>query len=97
MGHAASATAALAAGDLSAARDAGELAWQHLSAAQPQMAAVQRAFNTVEVALAEGDLLLARRFADEAVSLGTGIPSCGSAVGPGSGRDCGRQPRSIGL
>jgi DNA-binding CsgD family transcriptional regulator len=62
----------LAAGDLSAARDAGELAWQHLSAAQPQMAAVQRAFNTVEVALAEGDLVLARRFADEAVSLGTG-------------------------
>jgi predicted ATPase/class 3 adenylate cyclase/DNA-binding CsgD family transcriptional regulator len=72
MGHAASATAALAAGDVSAARDAGELAWQHLSVAQPQMAAVQRAFNTVEVARAEGDLALARRFADEAVSVGTG-------------------------
>ena len=72
MGHAASATAALAAGDVSAARDAGELAWQHLSVAQPQMATVQRAFNTVEVALAEGDLVLARRLADEAVSVGTG-------------------------
>ena len=72
MGHAASATAALAAGDVSAAHDASELAWQHLSVAQPQMAAVQRAFNTVEVALAEGDLVLARRFADEAVSVGTG-------------------------
>ena len=36
------------------------------------MATVQRAFNTVEVALAEGDLVLARRFADEAVSVGTG-------------------------
>jgi predicted ATPase/class 3 adenylate cyclase/DNA-binding CsgD family transcriptional regulator len=72
MGHAASAAAALAAGDVSAARDAGELVWQHLSVAQPQMATVQRAFNTVEVALAEGDLVLARRWADEAVSAGTG-------------------------
>jgi DNA-binding CsgD family transcriptional regulator len=36
------------------------------------MATVQRAFNTVEVALAEGDLVLARRLADEAVSVGTG-------------------------
>jgi DNA-binding CsgD family transcriptional regulator len=72
MGHAASAAAALAAGDVSAARAAGELVWQCLSAAQPQVAAVQRAFNTVEVALADGDLVPARRLVDDAVSVGTG-------------------------
>jgi predicted ATPase/class 3 adenylate cyclase/DNA-binding CsgD family transcriptional regulator len=72
MGHAASATAALAAGDVRVAHDASERAWQCVRVVQPQMAAVQRAFNTVEVALADGDLVLARRFADEAVSLGTG-------------------------
>jgi hypothetical protein len=48
------------------------LVWQHLSVAQPQMAAMQRAFNPVEVALADGDLVLARRLADAAVSVGTG-------------------------
>jgi predicted ATPase/class 3 adenylate cyclase/DNA-binding CsgD family transcriptional regulator len=72
MGHAAAATAALAAGDVSAARDASERAWQLLSVAQPQMAVAQRAFNTIEVALAEGDLAQARRLADEAVSVATG-------------------------
>ena len=72
MGHAASATAALAAGDVSAAHDASDRAWQHLRVAQPQMAAAQRGFNAVEVALAEGDLVLARRLADEAVSVATG-------------------------
>ena len=72
MGYAASAAAALAAGDVSAARAAGELVWQCLSAAQPQVATVQRAFNTVEVALADGDLVLARRLVDDAVSVGTG-------------------------
>ena len=72
MGHAALAAAALAAGDVSAARDASERAWQHLSVAQPEMAAAQRAFNTVEVALAEGDLVLARGLADDAVSVATG-------------------------
>jgi DNA-binding CsgD family transcriptional regulator len=72
MGHAASATAALAAGDVSAARAAGELVWQRLSAAQPQVAVVQRAFNTVEVALADGDLVQACKLADAAVSVGTG-------------------------
>lgn len=72
MGHAAVAQAALAAGDVSAAHDASERAWQLLSVAQPEMAAVQRAFNTVEVALAEGALERARRLADEAVSVATG-------------------------
>ena len=33
---------------------------------------MQRAFNTVEVALADGDLVLARRLVDDAVSVGTG-------------------------
>jgi predicted ATPase/class 3 adenylate cyclase/DNA-binding NarL/FixJ family response regulator len=72
MGHAAAATAALAAGDVSAAHDASKRAWQLLSVVQPQMAAAQRAFNAVEVALAEGDLVLAHRLADEAVSVATG-------------------------
>jgi predicted ATPase/class 3 adenylate cyclase/DNA-binding CsgD family transcriptional regulator len=72
MGDAAAATAALAAGDVSAAHDASERAWQILSVAQPQMAAAQRAFNAVEVALAEGDLVLARRWADEALSVASG-------------------------
>jgi DNA-binding CsgD family transcriptional regulator len=72
MGHAAAAQAALAAGDIGAAHDASERAWQLLSVAQPEMAAAQRAFNAVEVALAEGDLARARRLADEAVSVATG-------------------------
>jgi hypothetical protein len=69
MGQVASAVAALAAlaaGDVSAAHDASERAWQYIALAQPQMAVAQRAFCSVEVALAEGDLVLARRWADEA-------------------------------
>jgi DNA-binding CsgD family transcriptional regulator/tetratricopeptide (TPR) repeat protein len=72
MGHAAAALAALAADDVSAAREASDRAWQLLSLGQPEMAAVQRAFNTVEVALAEGDLVQARDLADEAVAVATG-------------------------
>ena len=72
MGHAAAALAALAAGDVGAAHDASERAWQLLRVAQPEMASVQRAFNAVEVALAEGDLAQARRVTDEAVSVATG-------------------------
>jgi predicted ATPase/class 3 adenylate cyclase/DNA-binding CsgD family transcriptional regulator len=72
MGYAAAAQAALAAGDVGAAHDASERAWQLLSVAQPEMASAQRAFNAVEVALAEGDLAQARRLADEAVSAATG-------------------------
>jgi predicted ATPase/class 3 adenylate cyclase/DNA-binding CsgD family transcriptional regulator len=70
--HAAVALAALAAGDLGAARDASERAWELLSLGQPEMAAAQRAFNAVEVALAEGDLARARRLGDEAVSMAKG-------------------------
>ncbi|HTQ20004.1 LuxR C-terminal-related transcriptional regulator, partial [Mycobacterium sp.] len=72
QGNAAAALAALAAGDVGAARDASERAWQFLSVAQPEMAAAQRAFNTVEVALAEGDLARARCLGDEAVSMAKG-------------------------
>jgi predicted ATPase/class 3 adenylate cyclase/DNA-binding CsgD family transcriptional regulator len=72
MGQVASAVAALAAGDVSAAHDASERAWQYIALAQPQMAVAQRAFCSVEVALAEGDLMLARRWADEAIALASG-------------------------
>jgi predicted ATPase/class 3 adenylate cyclase/DNA-binding CsgD family transcriptional regulator len=72
MGNVAAAAAALAAGDVSAAHDASERAWQHIGLVQPQMAVAQRAFNTFEVALAEGDVVLARRLADEAVSVAAG-------------------------
>ena len=72
MGNAASAAATLAAGDVSAAHDASERAYQHFCVSQPQIATVQRAFNSVEVALAENDLVLARRLSDDATSVATG-------------------------
>lgn len=56
----------LGAGDVSVAHDASERAWQCLSVARPQVAVAQHAFNAI--ALAEGDLVLARCLADEAVS-----------------------------
>jgi DNA-binding NarL/FixJ family response regulator len=62
--------AALAAGDAATALDACEAAWQHLSAL-PATAAVQRA-NIAQAALAGGDLMAARRWADDAVSTATG-------------------------
>jgi predicted ATPase/DNA-binding CsgD family transcriptional regulator len=69
-GYAALAVAALAAGDVATLRDATE-AGPHLSAL-PQTAAVQRALSA-EVALLGGDLLAARRWADEAVTTSTGF------------------------
>jgi predicted ATPase/class 3 adenylate cyclase/DNA-binding CsgD family transcriptional regulator len=66
------ALAALAAGDVAAAHAASEAVWQRLSVAQPQLAAAQRGFNATEVALANGDLIAARRWADEAVAVATG-------------------------
>jgi predicted ATPase/class 3 adenylate cyclase/DNA-binding CsgD family transcriptional regulator len=72
MGHVASAMAALAAGDVSAAHDASEQATEYIALAQPQMAVAQRGFSSVEVALAEGDLVLARRWADEAIAVASG-------------------------
>ena len=65
QGYAALAGAALAAGDAATLRDACE-AWPDLSAV-PQYAAVQRTFNA-GAALAGGDLVAGRRWADEAVT-----------------------------
>ncbi len=64
------AVAALAAGDLETAQGATEKAWQHISVL-PAMAAVVRAYGA-QTALAGGDLLAARRWADDAVTTTTG-------------------------
>jgi predicted ATPase/class 3 adenylate cyclase/DNA-binding NarL/FixJ family response regulator len=64
--YAALANAALAAGDAATAHDATEAAWQHVSAL-PAHAAAQR-FMSAQAALAAGDLLAARRWADAAVA-----------------------------
>jgi predicted ATPase/class 3 adenylate cyclase/DNA-binding CsgD family transcriptional regulator len=68
-GYAALAAAALAAGDAATARDAIEAS--PLMSALPQTAAVQRVFNAW-AALAGGDLVAARRWADDAVSTAIG-------------------------
>jgi predicted ATPase/class 3 adenylate cyclase/DNA-binding CsgD family transcriptional regulator len=70
-GYAALGVVALAAGDFSAAQDAGEAACQYMSLAQPQMAAAHRAFMA-QAALAGGDLATAHRWADDAASPTTG-------------------------
>jgi predicted ATPase/class 3 adenylate cyclase/DNA-binding CsgD family transcriptional regulator len=62
--------AALAAGDVALARDAREASWRHHSV-QPGVAAAGRAYNA-RAALAGGDLVVARRWADEAVATATG-------------------------
>jgi predicted ATPase/class 3 adenylate cyclase/DNA-binding CsgD family transcriptional regulator len=64
------AAAALAAGDAATAQEASEKAWQHWSVL-PAHAAVLRIYS-VQAALAGGDLVAARRGADEAVSTVTG-------------------------
>jgi DNA-binding CsgD family transcriptional regulator len=69
MGYVALVSAALAAGDVATLRDATK-AWPHLSAL-PQTGAVQRVYSAL-AALAGGDLVKARRWADEAVTSTTG-------------------------
>ena len=72
LGHSVSSLAALADGDVFAAQKASEV---HLAApwpVQPQLAVVQRAFNGAVVALIQGDLATARRWADESIALATG-------------------------
>jgi predicted ATPase/class 3 adenylate cyclase/DNA-binding CsgD family transcriptional regulator len=69
IAYAALAGAALAAGDAATAQDAIE-AWPHLSAL-PQTEATRRAISAL-AALAGGDLLAARCWADEAVTSTTG-------------------------
>jgi predicted ATPase/class 3 adenylate cyclase/DNA-binding CsgD family transcriptional regulator len=64
------ASAALAAGDVSTAQAAAEAAWPHMSSL-PRPAAIQRVI-AARAALAAGDLVAARRWADDAVSLTTG-------------------------
>jgi DNA-binding CsgD family transcriptional regulator len=64
------ATVALAVGDVATALDAGEAAWQHMSVV-PAHAMVGRVFGA-QAALAGGDLVAARRWADEAVTTATG-------------------------
>lgn len=72
MGQAALAAAALAAGHIGPARQASDRAWQLLEVVLSDGAKAQRAFNAVEVALAEGDTVLARRLANDAVAVATG-------------------------
>jgi predicted ATPase/class 3 adenylate cyclase/DNA-binding CsgD family transcriptional regulator len=69
LGCAALAGAALAAGDAATARDAIE-AWPQLSSV-PQYAGSQRVLGAL-AALARGDLVTARRWADEAITTTTG-------------------------
>ena len=69
-GYAALAFAALAAGDVATALDASEAAWRHYSVL-PLTAVLGRVVNA-EAALAGGDLVVARRWADEAVTTATG-------------------------
>jgi DNA-binding CsgD family transcriptional regulator/class 3 adenylate cyclase len=64
------AAAALAAGDAATALDSTEAAGQHMSA-PPQTAAAGRLYKA-QAALAGGDLVAARRWADDAVSTTTG-------------------------
>ena len=70
VAYAGLAVAALAAGDVATALDASEAAWQHVSVL-PAAAAVQRVFNA-EAALADGDLVAARGWAEDAVTTTTG-------------------------
>jgi predicted ATPase/class 3 adenylate cyclase/DNA-binding CsgD family transcriptional regulator len=72
MGYAALANVAMAAGDVEAAEDANQAAWQHFSATHPQFAVAERAFVGTEVALAGGDLVSARGWADDAASVAMG-------------------------
>jgi predicted ATPase/DNA-binding CsgD family transcriptional regulator len=71
FGHLVFSYAALAAGDVAAAREESTAAMQHL-AIQSQLAVVQRAFNGAVAALADDDLVTARRWTDEAIALARG-------------------------
>ncbi len=64
------ATASLAADDVAAAQEASEKAWRHRSV-QPATAAIGR-IGGAQAALAGGDLIAARRWADDAVATATG-------------------------
>ncbi len=70
VAHGALAVAALSAGDLETAQGASEVAWQHYSVL-PTTAVLGRVISA-EVALAGGDVVGARRWADDAVATATG-------------------------
>jgi predicted ATPase/class 3 adenylate cyclase/DNA-binding CsgD family transcriptional regulator len=70
VGYFALGNTALAAGDVGTARDATAAAWKHGSVL-PGLAAILRPI-IAEAALAGGDLIAARRWADDAVATSTG-------------------------
>jgi DNA-binding CsgD family transcriptional regulator len=72
MAHAQLAQACLAAGDLAAAHDAAEAAWREMRMGWTEGAVAQRAFNSVDIALARGDLADAREMVDAAVAVAKG-------------------------
>ena len=90
MGHAASAAAALAAGDVAAAQTASEAAWQCLSVAQPEATAAMRAFNAVDAALAGGDLDRGPPLGRRGRRGGDGLAPGGGTTGPRPRGDCTR-------
>ncbi|MGD1169805.1 LuxR C-terminal-related transcriptional regulator [Mycobacterium seoulense] len=69
--YAALAVATLAAGDIEAADRASEAAWQRMKV-QPELA-ITNVVPLAEVALAQGDLVAARRRADDAVAVAPGM------------------------
>ena len=69
--YAALAVATLAAGDVEASAQAGEAAWERMKV-QPELATVN-VIPLAQVALARGDLSLARRWADDAVAVAPGM------------------------
>jgi len=71
LGHTVLGYAALAAGDTTAAHQAREAANQHMTVVVGAQAAMRRVWSA-EAALADGDLAVARRCADEAFSTTTG-------------------------
>jgi predicted ATPase/class 3 adenylate cyclase/DNA-binding CsgD family transcriptional regulator len=70
IGYAPLARAALASGDVAAATEAGEVARQRMSAHPTPAANIN---PIAEIALARGDLITARRYADEAVAVTSGV------------------------
>ncbi|OBK23115.1 LuxR family transcriptional regulator [Mycobacterium asiaticum] len=72
MAHAQSSQVRVAAGDLAGACEAGEAAFQGMRESQPEVATAQRVFNTVQVALARGDVAKAREQVEAAISVAKG-------------------------
>jgi predicted ATPase/DNA-binding CsgD family transcriptional regulator/class 3 adenylate cyclase len=73
LGYAGLAVASMAAGDVAVAAEANEKTWHRLNAGACTGRAAVRAYLKAEVALAHGDPIAARRWADQAVSATSGI------------------------